>query len=495
MVDYTNPKLTNSPGEKIAALKKKKKSKWVFKFFIFLTIFIITSGIVFSTQIIISDQNSESWIYKIPLLGSFKHLVESADKELKGQDKDRINILLLGMGGKYHEGGYLTDTIMLASLQPSTEKIALLSIPRDLSIPVENMGWRKINNINAYAEVETQGSGGLAASQAISDILDIPVDYYVRIDFEGFINIVDELGGLKIYVDNTLDDYKYPIMGQEEAEPYESRFEHLHIDEGLIKMDGELALKYVRSRHAAGVEGSDFARARRQQKVLSAIKDKVFSMRILFKPRMVTGIINELEEHVSTNLKIWEIVKIWELFKDIKTENIFTKVLDNSPDGMLVDLIAEEGAYVLVPRYGDFAEIQYLFNNIFSDAPTQFKEKVLSENATIEVRNGTWINGLASQVAVDLEKYGFDVIRIGNSSRKNFQKSVIYDLTFGEKIESLAILKDKTSANVSYELPQWLIDDISLELTNIDNPEQPNFILILGQVADITSSGTENPNE
>lgn len=479
--------------EEVSPPVKKKKAKKIVKITICLMIFFITSFAVFSSQVLVSDQSSTSWLTRLPIIKQIKHLVESADRQLKGEDRDRINVLFLGMGGKSHEGGYLTDTIMLASLEPSTKKVALISIPRDLAVPIEDMGWRKINNVNAFAEMEAPDSGGLAVSQTISDVLNIPIDYYFRVDFISFINIIDELGGLDVYVANTIDDYSYPIMGQEKAEPYEARFEHLHIDQGWQKMDGELALKYARSRHAVGVEGSDFARAKRQQKIITAIKDKILSLHVLFKPKIVTNIIKEYKEHISTNLKIWEMVKSWDMFKDIKKENIIYRVLDNSPNGLLIDTISEDGAYILIPRSGDFTEIQYLVNNIFSDAPKEIKSIVTGERATIEVRNGTWINGLASKKALDLEKYGFFVIRIGNSSRQNFQKSVIYDLTYGEKTESLSILKDRTGANVSFGLPQWLIDDIANELTLEKNPIQPDFILILGQDADTTDSGTANP--
>ena len=480
-----------------------KKIKRFLRLFVYLAIFCLMSFAIFSLKISTSDQTGESWIYRLPIISQIKHLAESADKELKGEDRDRINILLLGMGGKNHDGGYLTDTIILASLEPSTKKISLLSIPRDLTIPMSDAGlsrisgdsWRKVHNINAYAEVDSPGSGGLAISQALSDVLQTPIDYFLRMDFDGFINIIDELGGVKIDVDNTLEDFKYPIMGQEEAEPYEARFEHLYIPAGEQKMDGSLALKYVRSRHGAGVEGSDFARARRQQKVILAVKDELLSKYILFKPRMVTNIINELQEHLSTNIKIWEILKLWDMFGDLKKEDIVNNVLDNSPSGLLVDYITPEGAYVLIPRSGDFAEIQYLVNNIFSDAPFEAKTKVATENASIEVRNGTWINGLASKTALDLEKYGFNVIRIGNSSRQNFEKSVIYDLTYGEKIKSLTVLKEKIGANVSFVLPEWLVGDIENELKSELNPLMPDFILILGQNADTTASGAANIEE
>jgi LCP family protein required for cell wall assembly len=472
--------------------ENKKNKKTTLKIIIYFIIFIFTAFVIFSMSASQSDQNKENWINKIPIIGSIKHLVESADKKLKGEDDDRINILLLGMGGKNHDGGYLTDTIMLASIEPSTKKVSLLSIPRDLAIPIEGYGWRKINHVNAYAEMESAESGGLAASQAISDVFNIPVHYYFRVDFQGFINIIDELGGITVNVERTLNDPSYPIMGREKAEPYESRFETLYVEKGLQEMDGTLALKFARSRHGKYGEGSDFARAKRQQLIIEATKEKLLSKWNFLKPIMVSNIIDEFRDHVSTNLKIWEIVKLWDMVKDVERNNIINKVLDNSPSGLLTDMISQEGAYILSPRSGDFAEIEYLIKNIFSEAPIEKKEKVVVEKASLEIRNGTWINGLASETALDLEKYSFDVIRIGNSSRQNFQKSVIYDLTFGEKIDSLAILKEKTKANVSFEIPEWLQDDISKDLKNETNPEQPDFILILGQDADKNASGSIN---
>ncbi len=472
--------------------RAKRKLKLLAKIMFCVTIFVFVMLVVFTSQILVSGQSSTSWIANLPIVSTVRHLVESADKSLKGEDRGRINILLLGVGGKNHDGGLLTDTIILVSLDLREKKAALLSIPRDLSIPVEGKGWRKINNVNAFAEAQAKGSGGVAASQAIGDILNIPIDYYVRVDFEGFINIIDEIGGIKVYVENTLDDKRYPVMGKEDAEPYEDRFEHLYIEKGWQEMDGELALKYARSRHAAGVEGSDFARSRRQQKVLEAIKDKMLSKYVLFKPRMIANIINEMDEHVSTNLKIWEIVKLWQIFKDIKSDDIINKGLDNGPNGLLFDMITKEGAYVLVPTSGDFTEIQYMVNNIFSDAPVETKKRVVTEDTSIEVLNGTWVNGLAGKVALDLEKYGFEIVRVGNFNQKNFKKSAIYDLTYGDKINSLTILKEKTGADVNFGLPEWLIADLEKQLPEKRKTKQPDFILIVGRNMDNTASGAVN---
>lgn len=471
--------------------RKKIKFKSIFKFFSYITIFLIVCFVLFSNQLLISE-DSGSFLYKIPIIGQIKHLVESSDRKLKNEDTGRVNVLLLGMGGRAHQGGLLTDTIMLASLEIKEKKVALLSIPRDMSIPIESSGWTKINNINAYAELRERGSGGIAISQAISDILDVPIDYYVRLDFQGFINIINRLGGINVYVENTIDDYSYPVAGREEAEDYESRFEHLYIEKGWQEMDGELALKYSRSRHTPGIEGSDFARASRQQKVIQAAKEKFLKTNFFLKPKLITDIIGELDKNLSTNLKVWEMIKIWNLFKDMGKENIITKVLNNSPSGLLYNIINEQGAYILLPRSGDFEEIKYFVHNIFDEAPREKKEEVVTERATLEIRNGTWVNGLANRRAVDLEKYGFDVLRVGNSSHRNFEKSIIYDLTFGEKIKSLSILKEKTDASVSFDLPQWLKDDITKDLNLEIDPEKPDFILILGQDADSTHSGVEN---
>ena len=484
-------------NQDIEEVKKeiRKKPKLFMKGAAFLFTFLFIAFFIFTTQVIVSNQKSSSWITRIPIINTLKNLAESADKVLKGEQRDRINILLLGMGGRQHEEGYLTDTIMLVSLDIEDKKVAMMSIPRDLAIPIEDNGFQKINSINAYAEMETTDSGGLAVSQAVSDILAIPIDYYLRVDFEGFVNIVNELEGVKVLVENTLEDHRYPIKGMETAENYEARFEHLYIEKGWQHLDGETALKFARSRHAFGVEGSDFARARRQQIIIEAVKNKLISAHTIFNPSMIGDIIKEADNHISTNLKTWELIKLWKDFKDVGKNQIINKVLDNGPNGLLVDKIAETGAYILTPRSGDFSEIQYMVNNIFSDAPVEVKNVVIEEAATVEIRNGTWINGLASQTSLDLEKYSFNVIRVGNSSKQNFQKSVIYDLSYGEKEESLAILKKVLNANVSFGLPDWLVEDLEKDLQNEKNPVQPDFLVILGQTADKTLSGTENKEE
>jgi len=487
----TLDKIGQEPEKKEKKLKKSRK-KWLLRKLTYFAIFFVATFFLFFNRVTISEQ-ADSFIEKIPIIGQLRHLANSSDRELKGEKDGRINILLLGMGGKGHDGGYLTDTIMLLSLDPETKKASMISIPRDMSIPVEgSSNWTKINNINAFAEVKESNSGGLAISQALSDILELPIDYYVRVDFEGFKNIVNKIGGIEVNVEKSFDDYSYPISGREDDPDYYSRFEHLHFDKDWQKMDGDLALKYARSRHGSNGEASDFARAKRQQLVIQAAKEKLLKANTLLNPVTLTGIITELNEHISTNLKTWEMIKLWSNFKDIGREDIISKVLDNSPGGLLRATINEQGSYVLLPTNGDFSEIRYLVQNIFQEAPKEEKATIVTERSKLKILNGTWINGLANRTSMDMEKYGFDIVGVGNSSRRNFEKSIVYDLAFGEKMKSLSILKEKTGASVTFELPEWLKEDLSKELEESKDLEKPDFILILGQDADKTNSGTEN---
>jgi polyisoprenyl-teichoic acid--peptidoglycan teichoic acid transferase len=474
MIDFRE-KIEEEIGPQFNPNKKKKKRKILLKVFGFLLVFLI----LFITTALITKDSSESWTEKIPIIGRITGLVGSSDKNLKGEDEDRINAVILGIGGDKHEGGYLTDTIILFSLKPSTKEVAMMSIPRDLYIPIEGMGWQKINTINAFAERKEANSGGEAVSQALSDILNIPIHYYFRIDFQGFIEIIDILEGVDIYVENTLSDRQYPIPGKEKEEDYYSRFQHLYIEKGWHEMDGELALKYVRSRHAKGIEGSDFARSRRQQKIIEAIKNKLLKSENFLRPNMITSIISKIRDNTSFNLKTWEILKFWQLTKNIEINNIQSHVLDNSPSGLLTASRNESGAYILSPRGGDFTEIKYLVNNFFYKKEKKELDIKNNEEAKIELKNGTWINGLAGQIAIDLEKNNFEVLKISNSSKRNFEKTVIYDLSYGSKNEALNFLKESLKADVEFEIPLWLKEEIKKNISS-KKEETPDFLVILG---------------
>ncbi len=429
--------------------------------------------LVFSGKVLMSSQSATSWMPGVNFLNRLRRLVPMADKQLSGEENDRINILLLGMGGEGHNGAYLTDTIMLASLKPSTKQVAIFSLPRDLTTPTN--GWRKINSINAYAEQQTPGSGGEATAKAVNDLFQTPTTYYIRIDFEGFKRIIDEIGGVEINVENTFDDYTYPINGQEDNPDYYARFEHLHFDAGLQKMNGSLALKYARSRHALGIEGSDFARARRQQLLLEAVKEKLLSRQTLLNPVVLGKLINEFSKDISTNLNTWEMLRLWDLFKDTKKEQIINKVLSDAPDGFLIASKGQDGAYILTPRSGNFSEIRNLVQTIFDSTIIAAPKKVenITDNAKIFIANGTWITGLASKTSNTLEEYGFKIVGAGNAVERNYEQTVVYDLSFGRKNDSLIALKKLTGATQAFNSPSWLEPYKTGETSS-------DFLIILG---------------
>lgn len=452
----------------VISQKKKKLRNYI--------IAVIVVALIFSGKIIMSSQNATSWLPGINFFNRLLNFVPIAEKQLEGEKEDRINILLLGVGGETHEAGNLTDTIIIASLKPSTKQVSLVSLPRDLVSPLN--GWRKINSVNAYAEKENPGSGGEETAKSIGELFQIPIHYYIRIDFNGFEKIIDELGGVEINVENSFTDYSYPVRGQENNPDYYARFENLTFTTGPTKMDGELALKYARSRHAAGIEGSDFARARRQQLLLEAIKNKLLSHQTLLNPVTIGKLINELNKNLTTNLSAWELLRLWDISKDIDRNQIINKVLNDGPDNYLVAGKGQDGAYILTPRTGNFSEIRNMLRDLFNDANSYSQEEdnniqEVSNGTSIFIANGTWIAGLAGRTSELLKQSNFSITGTGNAIERNYEQSVVYDLTSGEKNEELIALKKATGATQAFNSPDWLEEYRS-------GQNKSDFILILG---------------
>ena len=475
---------------------KTNKFKRSIRLFSYLLIFVVIGFFIFSSTALISSQSSESWLSNMSFWGKIKHLTTTGEKSLAGENQDRINVLLTGIGGAGHDGAQLTDTIILVSMKPSTQEVTMISIPRDMSVPWPDHGWTKINNINAYAESNQEGTGIYELNNTLKSLFNIDIHYNIKIDFEGFVKIVDELGGLEVNVENTFDDYKYPISGEESNPNYYSRYEHLHVEEGWQTMDGTLALKYARSRHAQGIEGSDFARAKRQQKIIEAIKDKVFSSHTYLRPGLISRIINHVDNNLETNFTISEIVKMWNLFKDVNSENINNYVLNDAHDNYLYATRSANGAYILVPKTGNYKNIATWIQDIFGDTENTLSEysqenfvepekskpekKLIAEkNTKVEILNGTNVNGLASESAENLKNMSFTVTNIDNSPQANNNSTKIYDLSFGDKENALKILEDELSASSSTILPKWLKDYIS-ERAQEENIVKPDLIIILG---------------
>lgn len=348
-----------------------------------------------------------------------KRLTGAEDISIAGEQDNRINVLLLGQGGAKHDGPYLTDTIILASIQLHPLQVALLSLPRDLVVPIPGFGLRKVNSANAYGESLKAGQGAAFAGGVVASVLNVPVPYYVRLDFLGFAKIVDKLGGLPITVQQGFSDNQYPTD--------DNGYATVSFKPGWQLMSGEQALEFVRSRHGSGGEGSDFARARRQQQVLVALKEKILSPATLFNPLLALKLYGLLSQSLQTNLSPGQVVRLAHLVGDARGSTIATRVFDANPGGLLRETIGEDGAYLLEPIVPDYSELKQVAASIFAESILR------EENAQVVVENGTSTQGIAETLATSLKNQGFAVSRFGNAGARDLSHTVLYDYTGGEK--------------------------------------------------------------
>lgn len=339
---------------------KKKRSP------IFKAIFLIFLGLLAAGMV---------WAKSLSPMSVFSKIVNPSGLR---QTDGRINILLLGLDTRSERpAATLTDTIMVGSIDTDGRNADLISIPRDLWVPITDKYSGKINSAYAVGGIEL-------TKEKVTEVLGIPIHYYALINFEGFKKAIDILGGIEIEVENTFDDYHYPIPGKEDdtcgiveeptPEPvttqteasksaekvYLCRYDHLHFDKGLTKMDGETALKYARSRYAVGVEEGDFARAKRQQKVIVAAKNKLLSLPTLLNPGKLKELYDTYGEFVETDMGIIEGQRFLEISQKLEKDNIKNAVIDKD-SGLVISPIDSDpygGASVLIPKGGDFSQIQ-----------------------------------------------------------------------------------------------------------------------------------------
>lgn len=474
--------------EKYDLVPTKKSKKRTHKMLKILGALFITTaicGVLVSYNLSQKYQEASTEHESFSLFSSLRGLINSDEKELTGETDDRINFLLLGVGGQGHDGPELSDTIMLASYQPSTNNIGMLSIPRDLAVPIPGEGYQKINSINAYAEMDDPDSGPAYTAEVVGDLLDQEIHYYVKVDFDGFIDLIDAIGGVDVYVDRSFTDNTYPTD--------DDLVQTVTFEQGSTHMDGETALQFARSRHGNNGEGSDFARAERQQKIILAVKDELLSASTFLNPAKLNGLIETFQENVETNMSFWELVKLARHIPNIDTENIHTTVLDTEFDSPLYATNIN-GAYVLLPKKDDWSPIIEMADNIFEEGEsagtltTQSVSEIITNETRIKIENGTSVVGLAFQASQMLDGTNFTVSEIGNADSQDYKTTIIYDLTEGEKTEELEVLKNFLEAEVALSTTGWVYSDtvIPRELT-IETPEEIDdaidFLIILGQNA------------
>ncbi len=446
------------------------------KFFLFsLMIFLIGT---FSYGIFVANkltQASNSIFYskgeKATLRSTISELTKKSDEStLDGYNQGRINILLLGIAGKdtFKQGELLTDTVMVASIDIASHRVALMSLPRDLLVETDS----GLNRLNAfYGLGEKQFKGADEIEIAVEQVIDQEIHYYVVMDFAGFTKTVDALDGINIDVPRPIDDQLYPGPGYS--------YEPFIIDEGFQKLDGETALKYVRSRHDD--PESDFGRAKRQQQVLRAIRNKTLSLGTLTNPFRITELFTVLGTHLKTNIQTSEAHAFNALLKKVDTQNITTVVVDAWKKDSLLKSIKKTtpvGTVVgLTPRSGDWDEINEYAKEIFSlEKITLRRDAIVAEDPLVLIRNASGQKIIGDRVQKLLKGIGFTNVEI-QTVRSTELVSSVSDFTGGQKPFSLNEIISRITSN--QRKPSDDLLDLHPQSSN--NKTKEAILVILGK--------------
>lgn len=346
----------------------------------------------------------------------------------------------------------------------------MISIPRDLKVNIPGYGYNKINFANSYGETKNHGEGAKLANEVIEKTFNTDINYYFRIDFTAFKEIIDEVGGVTVSVDNSFIDEMYPAANEE--------YQTVQFTKGIQTMDGKTALEFARSRHGNNGEGSDFARAKRQQKIILALKEKVLSFSTLVNPIKVSNIISTLSKHFTTNMKFSDMMAFLKMIKELDTQNITHLVLDDSPNGFLKNGYTTEGAFILESITGNFDDITETIKNIFEtvepekdNTPMQKKPELTPVN--IEIQNSTWVAGMAARMEKRLTDKNFIINQIGNTVERPVEKSGIYKISELNFPDTLEALSNETHIAIQKTLP-----------TNVQVNSTTDILVIIGSDLD-----------
>ena len=442
-----------------AVLKRKKGAKAWIKSHIFLSLLAVILGLFTLKGVVGAIANGNLFSVK-------QILISAVGQEVETDAYGHTNILLVGVGGEGHDGENLTDTMIVASIDHDANTVSMISIPRDFYVENAEVGWpTRINSVYEYVIDETEDPL-YAMDQLrgeIETVFDIDLHYYAKIDFHGFVDIVDAIGGITVNVDQAIADDAYPAP---DGSTY--TYDPFYLSAGTQELDGETALKYVRSRH----DTSDFDRARRQQQVISAIKDKAMSMGMLTSPGQIKDLYYAISSNFETDMEIDEMLSLVDFAEDLTGDSIHSAVISDDATvmgGFLYTPPREENdPYYLIPFAGEmnFVELQ-LFAQLFLYHP-----EVYTENVPIQVLNGTKEESLAGLTKMYLVRYGFNVVNYTNAlDRETANTQIISRMPDNEA--TLELLPSLTFGEITSTVPT----EYSIE----NWPTDAEIIIILGQ--------------
>jgi LCP family protein required for cell wall assembly len=351
-------------------------------------------------------------------IGEVVQAVEPAQGTIayKLKHGQQVNILLLGMGGYENDAPYLTDSIMAVTIDPTTNRVMLASIPRDLTVqmnlqnPPTRVWTQKINaayevpytNIICCVASQYTGrtGGGFAAEHEVGKVTGLTFDRYIAVDFVAFRDMVNALGGVDVCLSTNLDDYSYPN--------YRNGFMPIHFKAGCQHLNGEQALEIARSRHAEQPQqSSDFGRAQRQQDIMQAIKKKATTANGFAK---APQLLDALQKNINTDMSISDMNAIYDWGKNLPDASIVRVALtanSGAAPGNLLDYGncgLGAGVSQLCPFDPSYTMIHKYLASVLIDP------KTLAEKAPVQLVNGsTSFSGLDSLVTTMFDPTGLQL--------------------------------------------------------------------------------------
>jgi polyisoprenyl-teichoic acid--peptidoglycan teichoic acid transferase len=335
---------------------------------------------------------------------------------------DRVMILVMGIDRRVGEDerGYLTDTMMLIGIDPATRSAAMLSIPRDLWVTIPGFEENTINTANRFGDYYDYPGGGPAlAVKTVEYNLGVTINYYVRLDFTAFETMIDAVGGVDVVNQEDIADEEYP-NGSYGFEPF-------YLAAGPQHLNGHDALRYARTRHNA----TDIDRARRQQEVVMAVRERVLNLNML--PGLIAQsphLFQTLNESIWTDLTLEQMVSLALLAQDIPRDHIKSGVIDYT---MVQEGSTAEGKEVLIPLRDKIRALRdELFTNMGVTEPVDAADelaRIAAEGARIEVLNGAGVEGLACDTRDWLKEQGLNALECDTADRSDYYSTVIVAYT------------------------------------------------------------------
>jgi len=376
--------------------------------------------------------------------------------------KEQLNILLIGTDQRPKDGTYNTDTLIVVSIDPLTKQVAMFSLPRDtVDVPVppgpaqQAFGAVYPKKINAWFTAvrnrddlfpgtdRTRGYNGLKA--IIGNLYDLDIKYFVEVNFEGFVKVVDALGGVTINVQIPVVDDRYPGDG--------GRLERIYIPSGIQHMDGAQALRYARSRHTS----TDFDRAQRQQRVLLSLREQADPAELIpHLPELVTA----LKQAVRTDIPIDQLDELLGLASEIDTRSIRSYVF--APPLYQEEFQSSPRGYIIVPFVD---RIRAAVRTAFTADPADeaLRQKLAEEAAGVWVLNSTGERERGARLAGYLDYFGLSASAPRQTPQGGVladSKVVVYNGAEARLPASIAYLEQLLGVTATYEIDDAIRTDI-----------------------------------